>query len=224
LHSDEDVHLLGGEEAIEYMPTFRTVSWKSRYRPAIIMILIAILLVVSNFVSAWLGATHSMNSRRLPPIMSGKDPVTSVPNSWFGGGCGVTSATARAKGCQFNTVLYAWLEPKCLTTEDVADEEMFYAEAEFPWETVEPRRPITREEAFTGDAISVLTNVEWHIKHCTYVWQRLHRSLLNGTPIDSYTADYHHTTHCQEMVGDMMRNGTMSQNPTRVYVKYPSCA
>jgi hypothetical protein len=224
LYGDEDIHLLSGEEGTEYLSAPRRTTRKTQYRSVTTIMLLIFVLLISNLASAWLVATHNTSSRDLPPIRPGKDAITNAPNSWFGGGCGDTPVTARARGCHFNTVLYAWVEPKCLTAEDLADEDRFYAETEFPWESVEDRQPINRVEALSGEATSVLTNMEWHVQHCTYVWQRLHRALLKGTPIDSYTADYHHTMHCQEMVGDMMRNGSMSQNPTHVFAKYPSCA
>jgi hypothetical protein len=228
-HSDEEVLPLSEvypSNTRHDRPTARRHTWRAR---SIIAVGISILLIATNIASALLnalallGAAHNTKLRSLPPIRPGREAKFGAPNSWFGGDCGDSPVTARARGCHFNTVLYAWLPPKCLMQEDYDDEATFYADNDFQWSSASTMLPITHEQALTGTATSVLTSMEWHATHCTYVWQRLHRSLINGTAIDSYTADYHHTTHCQEMIRGMMRNDTMAQNPTHVITKYPTC-
>lgn len=49
----------------------------------------------------------------------------------------------------------------------------------------------------------------------------MHRALLNGNPVDSYIADYHHTDHCEMMLLD--RKQAMDARNTIIQVKYPTC-
>lgn len=162
-------------------------------------------------------------NRKLPFSPEGSDP-NGTPASWHNGDCGNSVADAQAQGCKFDIVLHAWLPPACITAEDDADAEEIYAMEDWQWGTTSHlnESAVSIDQIRTGTYEFLWTSTEWHLAHCTFVWRRLHRAILDGRMIDSYTSNYHHTKHCQHM---LLAAKTGEKLPsTKIFAKYPTCA
>jgi hypothetical protein len=164
---------------------------------------------------------HS-HARNLPHARNGTDPETGLPLSWSHGDCGNSPEDAIELGCQYSIVLHSWLPKSCLTEADEEDARDMYLDRSWPYETAAGQN-LTMEELGAGDYGHFTTTFDWHVVHCMYVWKRLHRILLDPTQeLDSYTANYHHTSHCVEMIGGHPEG--MKDSGTKIFVKYPKCA
>ncbi|KAF5019110.1 hypothetical protein F66182_8879 [Fusarium sp. NRRL 66182] len=162
------------------------------------------------------------HARKLPYIRSGSDSVTGLPLSWSHGDCGNSPEDARARDCRYSIVLHAWLPQSCLTEADAQDAETMYKERNWIY-TAASGQNLTMHELATGDFGHFVTAFDWHVTHCMYVWKRLHRTVLDpNKELDSYTASYHHTSHCVKMIAG--RSDGMVDLGTKVFVKYPKCA
>ncbi|KAF5679233.1 hypothetical protein FHETE_974 [Fusarium heterosporum] len=161
-------------------------------------------------------------ARVLPQTPSGSDPTTGLPLSWSHGDCGNSPEEAKARNCQYSIVLHAWLPQSCLGEDDRQDTKDMYEGRSWPL-TAASGENLTMEEFSAGDYGHFVTTFDWHVTHCMYVWKRLHRVMLDPTQeLDSYTANYHHTSHCVKMIGGDA--GGMKDSGTKVFVKYPKCA
>ena len=161
-------------------------------------------------------------ARNLPPARNGSDPDTGLPLSWSYGDCGNSPEDAKALDCHYSIVLHSWLPKSCLTSEDAQDAIDMYKDRTWPYETSAGQN-LTIDELGAGDYGHFTTTFDWHVTHCMYVWKRLHRILLDPTQeLDSYTANYHHTSHCVKMIGGHPEG--MKDSGTKIFVKYPKCA
>lgn len=165
------------------------------------------------------GPSHA---RQIPHARNGSDPDTGLPLAWSHGDCGNSPADALARGCKYSIVLHSWLPESCLTEEDEKDAVDMYRDRTWTYKTSDGRN-LTMDELAMGDYWFFGTSFDWHVTHCMYVWKRLHRILLDPSQeLDSYTANYHHTSHCVEMIGG--HPGGMKDSGTQIFVKYPKCA
>lgn len=161
-------------------------------------------------------------ARKLPHAPNGSDPNTGLPLAWSHGDCGNSPEVAKERGCQYSIVLHSWLPQSCLTEADIEDSREMYMNRSWPYETASGRN-LTMEDLGAGDYGYFTTTFDWHVTHCMYVWKRLHRILLDPTQeLDSYTANYHHTSHCVRMIGGLPEG--MKDSGTKIFVKYPKCA
>jgi hypothetical protein len=177
--------------------------------------------VVMAIYSAFIMPAHS-HARNLPHARNGSDPNTGLPLSWSHGDCGNSPEDAMARGCRYSIVLHSWLPESCLTEADAEDAKDMYNDRHWPYEITSGRN-LSMQELGAGDYGHFTTTFDWHVTHCMYVWKRLHRILLDPTQeLDSYTANYHHTSHCVKMIGG--HPGGMKDSGTKIFVKYPKCA
>ena len=165
---------------------------------------------------------ETTHERVLPQARNGSDPVTGLPLSWSHGDCGNSPEDAKARDCEYSIVLHSWLPKSCLTEADAEDARDMYMGRDWPYET-DAGHNLTMEGLGKGDYGHFTTTFDWHVTHCMYVWKRLHRILLDPTQeLDSYTANYHHTSHCVKMIGGHPEG--MKDSGTKIFVKYPKCA
>ncbi|KAK2015159.1 hypothetical protein LZ32DRAFT_175339 [Colletotrichum eremochloae] len=148
--------------------------------------------------------------------------------------CGATPSEARAAGCLFDLVSFNWLPPPCHDAELASQFEAELREAgELAWyEDARRTRPLSRDQVAAGDRSGVYVSPGYHLRHCTAMWRRMHRALLQGGGglgrLDGYIWSYHHTRHCEEtlLAGGGERNGTAATGEpftTEVRIKYPDC-
>jgi len=162
------------------------------------------------------------HARKLPHAREGNDPDTGLPLAFFDGDCGSSAEDARARDCEYSIILHAWLPKSCLTEADAEDAKEMYTDRSWRYETMSGKN-LTMEELTAGDYEFFTTTSDFHVTHCMYVWKRLHRVLMDSAlELDSYTANYEHTSHCVEMIGGHYDG---SHDPgTKIFVKYPKCA
>ncbi|KAK1992532.1 hypothetical protein LX36DRAFT_644620 [Colletotrichum falcatum] len=143
--------------------------------------------------------------------------------------CGATPSEARAAGCLFDLVSFNWLPPACHDAELAAQfEAELRAAGQLAWYEDSLRtRPLSRDQVAAGDRSGVHVSPAYHLRHCTAMWRRMHRALMQGGGglgrLDGYVWSYHHTRHCEEtlLAGEAGRNGT--EFTTEVRIKYPDC-
>ena len=163
-------------------------------------------------------------NRSFPPIRSGSDETTGLPKSWSHGDCGNSPSEAKLLGCRFDIILHSWLPADCITPEDDADAVLMYAGRNWEWRLGNGTE-VTLDDVRTGEFAFVHTSFDWHVTHCMYVWKRMHRVMMDsGRRVDSYTINYHHTTHCAEMIGGGETGDGMKDAGSKIFVKYPVCS
>ena len=111
--------------------------------------------------------------------------------------CGDTSAQAIENGCIFDSMLSAWLHPDCFWAEHYSSASQtanitFFLDAAL----TEPYGP---NKGGWPQKYLYAEN-DYHIMHCTYMWERQIMIWSAGSKIDSLSWDPHHTAHCIEMV------------------------
>ncbi|KAI1176849.1 hypothetical protein F4777DRAFT_577564 [Nemania sp. FL0916] len=139
--------------------------------------------------------------------------------------CGSTPEEAKARGCHFDTISFCWLPDECYDPDLVAT-----FEATRNWEYFEDpegTKPISHEELVGGHANNLWVSWEYHLRHCMFMWMKLHRAVLaKGDPtrplIDSYIANLNHTNHCATILLTD-RDVAFPTLNTETLVKYPHC-
>lgn len=180
------------------------------------------LLAMGASMTLYSILTPDSHARIIPQAADGTDPKTGLPLAWSNGDCGNSPEEAKARDCQYSIVLHSWLPKSCLTEADEEDAQDMYKDRHWPYEIASGRN-LTMDDLALGDYGHFTTTFDWHVTHCMYVWKRLHRIMLDPTQeLDSYTANYHHTSHCVKMIGG--HPGGMKDSGTKIFVKYPKCA
>ncbi|KAH8660329.1 hypothetical protein BX600DRAFT_513943 [Xylariales sp. PMI_506] len=137
--------------------------------------------------------------------------------------CGTTPAEARAAGCQFDMMAFSWLPARCYDAELTAE----FARLK-DWEYFEDQNrtvPVPLELALTGGYSELYTKFEYHLRHCTFLWKKMHRALLQRggkRAIDSVTAKYGHTEHCSKMLLGS-REVALDLVNSIIQLKFPDC-
>ncbi|KAK1637828.1 hypothetical protein BDP81DRAFT_316909 [Colletotrichum phormii] len=209
---------------------------------------LAVLLLASVLLGATLSAlitailtTHlrtlTTSHRNDNTLASSTDPSSRPVTYLQTAPCGSTPTQARAAGCQFDLISFNWLPPQC---HDAALAETFEAElveaGQLAWFTDANRTApsLTREQIMTGEYSAVYVSLGYHLRHCTAMWRRMHRALMQSRGgeggggglerVDSYIWGYHHTLHCEEVL--LRRFGEVDVGEvftTEVRIKYPDC-
>ncbi|OAP64503.1 hypothetical protein AYL99_00475 [Fonsecaea erecta] len=109
--------------------------------------------------------------------------------------CGNSSAEARALGCRFNQLTWAWLPPNCpmyANDQFVEEEEWVY------WEDLDQTKPVGDDvwaEVLDGDR-KIFAEMREHATHCVYFLLQLSQVVRDGTPYYDKMVDYEHHEHC----------------------------
>ena len=118
------------------------------------------------------------------------------------GDCGSspTVEEARAKGCLFDPMSWLWVRPECY---DQSLIDNFMNRTDWSWHTdwrLTPESQVPLEDVFAGDHPQLFTGKKYHSIHCTYMWVKMHKALLEHRPVDTDLTDWHHTYHCEEVL------------------------
>jgi hypothetical protein len=135
--------------------------------------------------------------------------------------CGTTPTEARQRGCQFDVTSFCWLPEACWDAELSQD---FDSYTQWTWWLDENgTRPISHQLVATGEYTDLFVSWEYHLRHCTAMWRKMHRALLRGGlgAIDSYVGLYNHTLHCEKMLLDT--HFDLKEVNSIIRVKYPDC-
>ncbi|OCL05576.1 hypothetical protein AOQ84DRAFT_273801, partial [Glonium stellatum] len=108
--------------------------------------------------------------------------------------CGSSPAEAKALGCQYDVMIGSWLPAPCHDAELM---EEYLKEANFKWYS-DPdfQHEIPIEMMRAGDHGKIYTTEQEHTLHCSYVWVKQMRAVMNRKPMDDLSARYNHTRHC----------------------------
>ncbi|KAL7798031.1 hypothetical protein V8C37DRAFT_368433 [Trichoderma ceciliae] len=135
--------------------------------------------------------------------------------------CGSTPDEARSRGCHFDVISFCWLPSQCY---DSLLSEDFDSMNHLEW-YLDPNRtqPLTHDQIMTGEYTGLYVNWEYHVRHCTAMWKKMHRAFMGEgrKAVDGYIASYAHTKHCEHML--LSSNIAYEVINTRIAVKYPDC-
>lgn len=137
--------------------------------------------------------------------------------------CGSTPAQAKALGCNFDIISFCWLPDRCYDAELSSSFEKL---AQWEWYMDHNRtKPVPKTEALTGNFDGLYVSWEYHIQHCVYMWEKMHRALLGEgkRAVDGYIGPYSHTEHCGNMLLSRGKGFELTNFNTRIRVKYPDC-
>ncbi|KAE8152274.1 hypothetical protein BDV25DRAFT_138089 [Aspergillus avenaceus] len=136
--------------------------------------------------------------------------------------CGSTPSEARKAGCNFDVISFCWLPDACY---DAELSRQFDDENRLEWFLDANRTlPLAHDEIMSGEYTGLYVNWEYHLRHCTAMWKKMHRAVLGGgrDAVDGYIGVYEHTEHCEKMLlGD--RSIEWDVINTRIAVKFPDC-
>lgn len=135
--------------------------------------------------------------------------------------CGDSPAEAIARGCNFDIMSFAWLPAPCFDR-DLMEE--FLGLRQWTWYTDKDGQTVANEvDIREGQYNEIFVSWEYHLVHCTYMWRKMHRALLQGglEAVDGYIGSLHHTEHCSNML--LGYHETSNVPNTFIYAKYPAC-
>ncbi|KAJ4390648.1 hypothetical protein N0V93_004246 [Gnomoniopsis smithogilvyi] len=134
--------------------------------------------------------------------------------------CGNSTQDASAAGCKFDVMSYTWVHPKCFDQELMYD---FLGQDDWKWYESEDGlgQPLNASEVTRGQREYVYVTWKYYTTHCTYMWRKMHRSILTSRALDSYVSDYRHTEQCETVLNDRERG--LDETSVMLVVKYPSC-
>lgn len=140
-----------------------------------------------------------------------------LPQQPFWTSCGNTSKSARARGCSFDLISFAWQTPECYDSSLVSE---FITWDNWTFSTeLHGNQTIPLETALQGEQ-SLFVTWHYHMVHCTFMWRQMHRAFENGW-IDIHLRAYNHTLHCQKMLLETrFTDDIVNTNAT---VIYPAC-
>ncbi|EED21440.1 hypothetical protein TSTA_086730 [Talaromyces stipitatus ATCC 10500] len=142
--------------------------------------------------------------------------------------CGRTPEEARARGCEFDMLVTAWLPPRCIDRE-LVDEFQALGEWDFytKYHGVEGDKFGSYDPDFLGSVNqTIYTERRWHITHCLFMFKKLTRALVNGWPVDAEAVSEPHTEHCMKTFTEQMLFGPaldLDEVETYLEIIYPPC-
>jgi hypothetical protein len=142
--------------------------------------------------------------------------------------CGKTPEEARARGCEFDMLVTAWLPPKCIDRE-LVDEFLelgnwdFYARQD----GTEKDKLSTYDPDFLGSVNrTIWTTRRWHVTHCLFMFKKLSRALVNGWTVDAEAVSEPHMKHCMKtFIEQVLFGPSLDPNEIETYLEiiYPPC-
>lgn len=131
--------------------------------------------------------------------------------------CGSSDAEAKANGCVFDVMIYAWVPPACYErdlAEEVIDPSSHLAQYRaagiFEWHAGPNfTQPLPQDAEVLQEYDVVWATMKWHQAHCLYFWRLLTRAVLRSGKdgwayayVLSLGTDWPHTLHCNRVLGD----------------------
>jgi hypothetical protein len=137
--------------------------------------------------------------------------------------CGNSIAEARALGCHFDVMSFAYYPPACRDSE-LHDSFVQRYSHDWEWMTMD-YEPISVAEVLQGNHAELRAKSDFHQLHCLYEWQRLIRAVAFHRPLDFKLGDAGHAHHCsrgllQENTKDVSEGGVTS---LRLIVWFARC-
>lgn len=131
--------------------------------------------------------------------------------------CGSTAAEARAAGCTWDQLMWAWYPPNCphYANEDfiAADDWKFFSD---PWGTEITE---TEWEAGLNNERRLFSRHGEHLTHCLYFFLSVGQVVRDGTPATPKLRNYDHLNHCVKMLLPIVRDNA---NYSMINTKTPA--
>lgn len=117
--------------------------------------------------------------------------------------CGDTAAEARAVGCTWDQLMWAWYPPNCphYANDDfiAADDWNFFSD---PWGTEATE---AEWEAGLNNERTLFSRHGEHLTHCLYFFLSVGQVVRDGTPATPKLRNYDHLHHCVKMLLPVVR-------------------
>jgi hypothetical protein len=142
--------------------------------------------------------------------------------------CGKTPEEARARGCEFDMLVTAWLPPRCIDR-DLTQEFMDLGKWQFYTKLHggEEDKFGTYDPDFMGSVNhTIWTTRSWHTTHCLFMFKKMGRALVNGWTVDAEAVSMPHTEHCMKTFIDQVLFGPyLDPDEINTYLEiiYPPC-
>ncbi|KAK0124853.1 hypothetical protein ONS96_008732 [Cadophora gregata f. sp. sojae] len=137
--------------------------------------------------------------------------------------CGSSPAEAKALGCTFDIISFCWLPNRCY---DAELSQRLDKLSNWEWFLDHNKtQPVAKSDALTGELDGLYVSWEYHVQHCVFMWEKMHRAFLGGgkRAVDGYIGVFSHTQHCGKMLLTRGEGFELSDFNTRIKVKYPDC-
>jgi hypothetical protein len=220
--SDQEYAPLYDPENAAKLP--RKGKWQSLQRglskafPVLAAILVTgtLSIAISNHYHLF---THSFTTNHaLKNPFTSNAPALPKPPSPTWTNCGSDPATARARGCSFDLLSFAWQTRECF---DSALISAFLAHSDWTYYTdTSGMRKVPASVAVLGET-DLYVSWDFHVKHCTYLWRQMHRAFALRGFIDSHLDNWGHTMHCQVVLLDRVIKSDVVN--VKAAVRYPEC-
>lgn len=200
----EEVSLLRQEEGLSEKEdlSLDRVRHQKRYycinkttASALTSLFLAIILIITVIAVA----TQRKPSRKGPFDPAARGALVDMTP-----GCGNNPSEAKANGCIFDVMNYAWTRPECY--DEGASKE---ALSRGPWKwylDANATQPLEGQDlerlAFETE---VWTEHSYHVAHCLYSLKLVHRAGMSGQWMLKEVGSWNHTLHCDDL---LMKTGT----------------
>ena len=210
--TDEDIHetdafLSDSEEGLgvqdESLARMDTKDRNFGYRALQLAFLISITIMVVLILPLYLIGHNQGNS---PSIVD------------IGSPCGNEPKEARDNGCSFDPLTFGWTWPPCYDFNLTGE---FLKEDTWQWYLDEDgSQALSLENLMQGQYRALYVSWDYHVQRCAYTWMKMHRSVLNRTPLDSLSSSWSHVVACESV----LRSREAGNNTlVLLEVEYPSC-
>lgn len=211
--AQHDYEAIGENDSITTQhPNGKRITWKSRIIKIISSIspwqTVGFMLMLGTIAILW----------TMPSILSTYNSIDYHSSIFH---CGESPAEAITRGCNFDIMSFAWLPTPCFDRELM---EEFLGLRQWTWYTDKDGQTVASElNIREGKYNEIFVSWEYHLVHCTYMWRKMHRALLQGglDAVDGYIGSLHHTEHCSNML--LGYRDAVNVLNTFIYVKYPAC-
>ena len=164
------------------------------------------------------------------------------------GDCGSTIDEAKAKGCIFDNLSYAWVQPPCSYSDPPPPShpylnltnvtgfhgallDSFRARSNISYysaSTYAPEDQIPQQDIYDGKWTNAFADKEQHPVHCAFMLSKMHEALLHHLPVDNAVMEFDHTIHCGQVLMQNWLHEIQDCNEgkcekARVNMKFTTC-
>lgn len=190
------------------------------------------VLIALLFLTFWRTFVPSPTNLHYQMLTADNKTYPSGPLSWSQHfealPCGKTPEEARARGCEFDMLVTAWLPQRCIDRE-LVDEFMAMGNWQFYTRLhgTEEDKYDSYDPDFLGSVNrTIWTTRRWHVTHCLYMFKKMNRGLVNGWTVDAEAVSEPHTEHCMKTFNEQLLFGPivdLDEIETYLEIIYPPC-
>lgn len=144
---------------------------------------------------------------------------------WESPTCGSTPEEARANGCSFDIMHFAWVPELCYYP--MLSEEEFSTFENNTWYSDEVQsQEIDKATIARGEVQVAYNTLEYREYQCAYGWKMLRRALMTRTTVDSRTSDVDESAYCGELIFENLVNSDVPADMqfVRFEMEYLTCS